>query len=49
MKKLITIVVAMWAGMCGWAQEIQTLALDGKIAGEYLTVEMKLSIKGLKA
>ena len=49
MKKLIAVVVAMWAGMCGWAQEIQTLALDGKIVGDYLTVEMKLSVKGLKA
>ena len=49
MKKLMMLVCAMWAGLNGFAQEIDALTLDGKIAGEYLTMEMKFSVKGLKA
>ena len=49
MKKLMMLVLGVWAGVSGMAQEIGPLALDGKIVGEYLTMEMVFSIKGLKA
>ena len=49
MKKLMIMVLAVWAGVCGMAQEIGPLSLDGKIVGEYLTMEMVFSVKGLKA
>jgi hypothetical protein len=49
MKKLMIGLLAVWAGVCGMAQEIGPLSLDGKIVGEYLTMEMIFSVKGLKA
>ena len=49
MKKLMMLVLGVWAGFCSMAQEIGPLSLDGKIVGEYLTMEMIFSVKGLKA
>lgn len=48
MKKLMMWVVALWAGVHAVAQEIGPLSLEGKIVGEYLTMEMSFSVKDLK-
>ncbi|MEI7902803.1 MAG: hypothetical protein WCK89_21355 [bacterium] len=49
MKRFTTLLLTAWTGMFAGAQEIGPLTLEGKIAGEHMTLEMHFAVKALKA